>query len=177
MRCRHAATAACVTVLFGGLAAAQAIGLRFNATSSMPTGLWRVVRVSEALRAGSIVVACPPDNQAIRQAVARGYLGTGGCPDAREPLLKTIAAIGGDVVAVSAAGVMVNGKLITGTIPLGKDSAGRPLSSFALTNYRLGNGEIWLVANADPRSFDSRYFGPVLTSHVIGFAQPIWTLP
>jgi conjugative transfer signal peptidase TraF len=127
------------------------------------------------LRTGSAVVACPPDNEMIRQAVARGYIAAGSCLDAREPLLKTATALAGDVVAVSAIGVTVNGRLLAGTIPLVKDSAGRKLTWFAATNYRLRPDEVWLTANSDPRSFDSRYFGPVPASHVIGLAQPIWT--
>lgn len=175
MQRRHAAAIASVTLLFASLGAAYGIGLRFNYTSSMPTGVWRVVAPQRPLRIGSVLVVCPPDNEAVRQAVARGYIATGSCPDAREPLLKTVGALGGDVVAVMDAGVSVDGTLLTGTVPLKRDGAGRELTWFATSNYRLRPDEVWLTASANPRSFDSRYFGPVPVSHVIGLAQPIWT--
>lgn len=140
----------------------------------MPIGFWRVTEVHMPLRIGSVVVACPPDNAVIRQAVARGYIAAGNCPGSREPLLKTVGAIGGDVVAVSEAGVAVNGRLLAGSVPLENDGAGRTLTPFAAANRRLRTDEIWLTANSDPRSFDSRYFGPVPASHVVGVAHPIW---
>lgn len=174
MRRRHAAALASAALLIGGLATVNAIGVRFNATPSMPIGFWRVTEVNTPLRIGSVVVACPPDNAVIRQAVARGYIAAGNCPDSREPLLKTVGAIGGDVVAVSEAGVAVNGKLLAGSVPLENDSAGRTLTPFAAANRQLRTDEVWLTANSDPRSFDSRYFGPVPASHVVGMARPIW---
>ena len=35
-------------------------------------------------------------------------------------------------------------------------------------------GEVFLL-NADPRSLDSRYFGPLPASAVVGRAQAVWT--
>ena len=35
--------------------------------------------------------------------------------------------------------------------------------------------ELFLLSTTNPASFDSRYFGPVTISAVIGTAQPLWT--
>ncbi len=84
--------------------------------------------------------------------------------------------IAGDLVAISAAGVTVNGQPVQGTAQLPRDGAGRPLRPFPAGIYRVVAGELWLLSGHDPRSFDSRYFGPVPTKNVQGVARPIWVL-
>jgi type IV secretory pathway protease TraF len=54
------------------------------------------------------------------------------------------------------------------------DGRGRPLLAWQQCR-RLAHGELFLMSNTHPASFDSRYFGPVRASDVIGSAQPIWT--
>jgi len=160
----------------GALASANIAGLRINSTASMPRGLWRVVQRDAPLQRGEIVTVCPPDTKPIRQGVTRGYIPAGDCPDGYEPLVKPIAAIAGDLVAVSAAGVTVNGQPVQGTAQLPRDGAGRPLRPFPAGIYRVVAGELWLLSGHDPRSFDSRYFGPVPAKNVQGVAHPVWVL-
>ncbi|WP_207948617.1 S26 family signal peptidase, partial [Pseudomonas aeruginosa] len=50
---------------------------------------------------------------------------------------------------------------------------GRPLPSLQLCR-RLEPGELFLLSVTNPASFDSRYFGPVSASAVIGVAHPVW---
>jgi type IV secretory pathway protease TraF len=40
----------------------------------------------------------------------------------------------------------------------------------------VGSGDIWVLSGHDPRSFDSRYFGPVPVANVQGEARPLWVL-
>jgi hypothetical protein len=54
------------------------------------------------------------------------------------------------------------------------DGRGRPLSAWQQCR-RLHDGELFLLSATNPASFDSRYFGPVAVSAVIGSAQPLWT--
>jgi type IV secretory pathway protease TraF len=79
-------------------------------------------------------------------------------------------------VIVSRAGVTVNGRPVLDTAPLDKDSAGRPLVPFAPGTYRVKWREVWLLAAYDPRSFDSRYFGPVPEASVLALARPVWVV-
>src|SRR6266478_6210322 len=126
---RSRAGGASVLVLaFGGGALALALaaewaGLRLNDSPSMPTGLY--IRTSSESNA-SLVVFCPADPFA-RLSVDRGYRSRGNCPDGAEPLAKPIVARAGDIVELSATGMVVNGRLLPNTPPLATDTARRPL--------------------------------------------------
>ena len=159
----------------GVFMAGEAGGLRINATASMPRGLW-LVRAGEPVKRGEVVAICPPDTVDIRQAARRGYVPTGRCPGGYEPLVKPVAALAGDLVTVTSAGVAVDGSPVANTRPLTADDAGRTLHPFPSGSYRVPRGELWLLSGHDPRSFDSRYFGAVPAANVIGVARPLWVL-
>jgi conjugative transfer signal peptidase TraF len=165
---------AAMAFVFGGLVAAGAGGVRWNDSTSMPRGLWLVTTRDGAIRRGEIVAACPPDTIAVRDAILRGYIPAGRCPDGLEPLLKTAAAVAGDVVTVTPSGVAVNGVPVEDTTPLDHDSAARPLSPYPAGDYFVPPGQIWLLSSHQPRGFDSRYFGPVPAANLRGVARPIW---
>jgi conjugative transfer signal peptidase TraF len=87
-------------------------------------------------------------------------------------LLKVVAAVAGDVVAVSVNGVVVNGHPLPRSRPLSLDGAGRRLSRWPEGRYRLGLGQLWLYAD-NARSWDSRYWGPAALVHVKARAVPL----
>lgn len=162
--------------VMAGLVGANAAGLRFNDTPSMPLGLWQILPNDAPLRRGEIVAVCPPDTAAIRAGAARGYIPSGQCPGGYEPLVKPIAATDGDVVTITAGGAAINGQAVQNTVQLAHDSAGRPLTPVPAGTYPVAAGEVWLLAGRDPRSFDSRYFGPVPAANVQGIARPVWVV-
>jgi conjugative transfer signal peptidase TraF len=106
----------------------------------------------------------------------RGYIASGVCPGGYEPLLKPVAAIAGDVVSVNAAGIAVNGNPVADTVALAQDSAGRALQALPLGLYRVSPGEVWVLSDHDPRSFDSRYFGAVPAAKIAGIARQLWVI-
>lgn len=163
-------------LMAGSLVSAKVAGLRINRTASMPRGLWHVAQVTGALGRGQIVTACPPDIKAVRLGAERGYVPQGDCPGGYEALVKPIAAVAGDLVEVAAGGVRVNHQQVEGTAQLDQDSAGRPLRAFPAGAYQVEPGEVWLLSGHDPRSFDSRYFGPVTIENVQGLARPVWVV-
>lgn len=171
---RRVGLAAGLSGALAALAGGYLGGLRLNTSASMPLGLWRVNSASAPLRRGDIVTACLPETVVVRQAVRRGYLGPGVCPGGYEPVIKPVAAAGGDVVTVGPAGVSVNGDFLKDTKQLRRDSAGRPLRGYPAGTYHLRVGQLFLLAPHNPRSFDSRYFGPVPVSSVLGVAHPLW---
>ncbi|MNY64605.1 Peptidase S26 [compost metagenome] len=54
------------------------------------------------------------------------------------------------------------------------DGAHRPLRAWSQCRP-LEMGELFLLGDTNPASFDSRYFGPISASAVRGVAQPLWT--
>jgi conjugative transfer signal peptidase TraF len=152
------------------------VGLRVNDTASMPRGLWQVRKVGAPLRRGEIVTVCLSDTVLVQEAAARGYIPAGTCSGGHEPLVKPIAAVGGDLVTVTRQGVAVDGRPIENTAQLTRDSAGRPLRPVPAGIYKVRSGQLWLLSGHDRRSFDSRYFGPVPAANVQGVARPVWVL-
>lgn len=163
-------------LVMGALATGEAAGLRINATASMPRGLWRVVS-RRPIERGEIVTLCPSDDAAIREAARRGYIAAGFCPGGYEPLVKPVAAVAGDVVTVTRQAIAVDGRRLANTGQLLRDEAGRALHPIPAGSYRVAAGTVWLLSGYDPRSFDSRYFGPAPVANVTGVARPLWVLP
>lgn len=173
---RTSGTISLLVLAFGGGALALALaaewaGLRFNDSPSMPTGLY--VRTSTEFSA-SLVVFCPAEPIA-QLSVERRYRSRGKCPDGAEPLAKPIAAHPRDTVELSAKGMAVNGRLLPNTAPLVTDTAGRPLPHWPFGRYVVAPGSVWVASTYSPRSFDSRYFGPVEASQVREHVRPLLT--
>ena len=147
-------------------------GLRLNASASMPLGIYRLAVASpREIHRGTLVAVCAPSGAA-RLGWRRGYLSRGACAENSEPLLKTVAAVAGDDVAISSSGVAVNGRLLRDSKPLAFDRAGRPLVSWPREHFRIVRGAIWLHADRE-RSWDSRYWGPVPTRNVLAKVVPV----
>ena len=156
-----------LAVLVGGLHAA---GVTINLSESQPLGLYREVR--EDWHRADLVEACLPAAY-VPIALARGYVAEGGACGTHTPLIKRVAATGGDRVEVSAR-VSVNGRTIPGTELRARDSAGRALEPAA--GGTLAADEIWLVSTVVPTSIDSRYFGAVPVRNIRHRLEALWTL-
>lgn len=161
---------------YAGVGVAMLLGVmpyvRFNMTNSMPLGLWATRGEASTIDRGIAVMVCLP-YEVSGLALARRYLVHGECPGDIESVLKTVAAVAGDQVLVSPAGIAVNGQIIPGTVQRAQDSQGREMQVVAAGTYAVAPGTVWLVSNHDPLSFDSRYFGPVPAVNVRGVAYPI----
>ncbi|MFY2609483.1 S26 family signal peptidase [Achromobacter ruhlandii] len=145
--------------------------LIYNPSDSVAVGWYRVNPLGRRpgslprpLSVGSIVLTTlPPDAAAL--AAQRGYL------PARVPLLKRVGAVAPQTVCVFDALVWIDGVLVAAVLPA--DRLGRPLPSWRQCR-QLRPGELFLLSVTNPASFDSRYFGPVSASTVIGVAHPVW---
>jgi conjugative transfer signal peptidase TraF len=162
-----------VGVALASLSCAVAVmGVRLNFTPSMPLGIYRFMEVSpHEIHRGMLVAVCPPLD-ASKLGRHRGYLSGGACSGNSEPLLKTVAAVGGDVVAVSRIGVSVNGSLLAESRPLRFDRAERPMAYWPAGRYQVPHGSIWLYAGNE-RSWDSRYWGPAPARNVLAKVVPV----
>jgi conjugative transfer signal peptidase TraF len=157
-------------LILGNLIAAAS--LRLNVSASMPPGIYRFAVVSpREIHRGMLVAVCAP-SRAARLGLRRGYVASGECAENSEPLLKTVAALAGDDVAISPRGVEVNGRLLRDSKPLAFDRAGRPLVSWPRGHFRISRGTIWLHADHE-RSWDSRYWGPVPARNVLAKVVPV----
>jgi conjugative transfer signal peptidase TraF len=145
--------------------------LIYNPSDSVPIGWYRVELLAHRpgspprpLAVGSIVLTrLPVDAAAL--AAQRGYL------PARVPLLKRVGAVAPQHVCIAGRSVHIDGVPVAAALPA--DRLGRPLSPWPQCRV-LRPGELFLLSATNPASFDSRYFGPVAASAVIGLAHPVW---
>ena len=141
--------------------------LVYNPSDSVAVGWYRVDprgHGAASLLVGSIVLTRLPADAAALSA-QRGYL------PARIPLLKRVGAVAPQEVCVIGGSVRIDG--VPSAAVLSADRWGRPLPSWSQCR-RLRPGELFLLSVTNPASFDSRYFGPVSASAVIGVAHPVW---
>ncbi len=152
---------------------AEGLGFRLNDTPSVPVGLWRVSAVA-VLERGGVVSFCPPATDVFLEARRRGYLKRGNCPGALEPMLKMLAGLQGDEVLQTADALFINGSALPHSKALEADAQGRPLPALASRSFVIRAGEGFFVGD-HPRSFDSRYFGPLPLAAIEGEARPVFT--
>ncbi|ENZ81618.1 MULTISPECIES: S26 family signal peptidase [Caulobacter] len=136
--------------------------LILNTTASAPLGFYWLD--GRAPRAGDLALVRPPMDLA-RWMASRRYL------PLNVPLIKRIAAVKGQSVCIQAGVVHIDGVAVARV--LDRDRLGRTLTASTLCRH-LGPGEIFLL-NADPRSLDGRYFGPLPRQTVVGRLTPLWT--
>lgn len=150
-----------------------AAGGRFNSTRSIPLGLYWLTDTPVAKDA--YVIFCPPVSPLFDEARARGYISAGFCPGNYGFMMKRVLATGSDRVEMTGEGVRINGKHLPASAPLNADKAGRVMPRYPSGAYTLGKSELLLMSDVSGTSFDSRYFGPVDSSHVKGVIRPILT--
>jgi len=139
--------------------------LIWNASASVPVGLYAVESAS-ALRTGELVVVAPPEPLA-------SFLAEGGYLPRGVPLMKHVAALAGQSVCRNALTVSIDA--VTVGEARERDSRGRPLPVWQGCRV-IAADEVFLM-NAAADSFDGRYFGPLPTAPIIGRAAPLWTHP
>lgn len=136
--------------------------LVWNSSASAPLGLYLVLPETR-LRSGDMALITPPESFADLVA-RRGYL------PRDVPLVKQVAAMGGDHVCASGDVMTINGDKVA--VRQKADSAGRPLPWWEGCRV-LSTGEILFLMPA-AQSLDGRYFGPLSSVHVIGRLVPLW---
>lgn len=139
----------------------------YNSSDSVPVGWYRVDpagRPAGSSPVGNIVLIRLPDADATL-AAQRGYL------PIDIPLLKRVAAVAEQHVCIADRIVRIDGVSVAAA--LAADRAGRSLHAWSGCR-RLRSGELFLLSATNPASFDSRYFGPVEASAVLGIAYPLW---
>jgi len=134
----------------------------YNASPSVPLGYYWVAG-SGKTKVGDLVLVETP--ALVRDmADRRRYL------PKSVPMIKHVAALEGDEVCADKASIYINQTFA------GKrhatDLVGRPLPHWEGC-HMMGHGEVFLLNRYAPLSFDSRYFGPVASSLIIGRLRPL----
>lgn len=178
-----AAGLAGVGIVWAGVRYARAHDVILNVTPSLPLGLYHLSPPSPLgdLHDGDMVELCPPSpasSPAMRQAIRRHWLMTAPsspCADHLVPFIKRIAATPGQRVTISMSGISVDGHLLPATAIKARSKAGRAIIHYPLGGYTVRPGHVWVTDNASPWAYDSRYWGPVTTSHMLALARPVLT--
>ena len=137
--------------------------LIWNASASVPIGLYAITPASQ-LQVNVLVVVRPPEDVA-------AFLAEGGYLPRGVPILKHILALPSQTVCRFGNAVSVD------AIAIGysreRDSRGRALPVWQGCRV-LAKDEVFLM-NRSADSFDGRYFGPLPAASIVGRAEPLWT--
>ena len=152
------------TLVAVGMCAQPTPRLVWNASASVPIGLYGVRRVGK-IAVGIFVVVTAPLPLGSFLAV-RGYLPIG------VPLIKPVLALPGQSVCRDGLRITVD-RIAVGEA-LAHDSRGRRLPVWRGCRV-ISPSEVFLMNPQEEASFDGRYFGPLPVSAIVGRAIPVWT--
>jgi type IV secretory pathway protease TraF len=86
--------------------------------------------------------------------------------------LKRLVGVPGDIIRTTAQGTWVNGRLI----PNSSIPAMAPYRPYPFATFKLAPDQYWTLGQ-HPRSYDSRYQGPIPGSLIASRVEPFWTKP
>jgi conjugative transfer signal peptidase TraF len=136
----------------------------WNASNSVPIGLYRVQPATRLILT-ELVAVRPPDPLAAFLDL-NGYLPIG------VSMLKRVLALPGQTVCRNGLKIAVDG------VDVGeardRDGRNRPLPVWHGCRV-IADGDVFVMNWQSADSLDSRYFGPLPASAVIGRAVPVWT--
>ncbi len=168
MKARHIlvwAAALSVTLTVLPAVAAWSPRLLWNASASVPVGLYRLQPVDH-LAIGDLVAVQPP--AALSDFLdARGYLPRG------VPLLKHVVALEGALVCRSGDGITVDHRLLGHAQAQDRNDRDLPIWRGC---HRLAAGEVFLMNPDAPDSLDGRYFGTLPRTAITARLTPLWTV-
>jgi signal peptidase I len=164
----EAAITILVAVLLAGLVRAFVFETFWIPSSSMvpALGVYDRILVQKAfftwhdVREGDIVVfAHPPLDD---------------CPGPQnDDLVKRVIALPGQTIYSSGNSIYVNGKLLAEPYLPHDDPLGRPIAS-RQHPYRVPSGEFYVLGDNRAISCDSRYWGPIEGSSIVGKVVLVW---
>ncbi|TPG38933.1 S26 family signal peptidase [Sphingomonas koreensis] len=162
-RATIAASAVALAALTMPLIAQPNLRLVWNVSASVPLGLYRIEPGRHPL-VGELA-AVRPSPALARLMADRHYVEQGAL------LVKPVAAVTGARVCRRGHTVTIEGLRVASA--LDHDRFGRDLPRWSGCRA-LGASDYFLLARNVRASFDSRYFGPVAATSVIGRATPLW---
>jgi conjugative transfer signal peptidase TraF len=141
------------------------IALIWNASPSVPLGLYRVRPVDRFEMSDLVLVDAPGPLE--RFMKERGYL------PSDTPLLKHVVGLPGQTVCRIDRAITVDG--VPMGVALEHDRLDRPMPAWQGCHH-IADDEIFLMNQDAEDSLDGRYFGPIRSSSILGSAVPLWTV-
>jgi conjugative transfer signal peptidase TraF len=157
-------TLAVATVVLSALQTKLAIRYIWNASESVPIGLY-LIRPTGRLFVTELVAVVPPEPLAT-------FLAEGGYLPRGIPLLKRVLALPGQTVCRDQLAITVDEIWVGETRE--RDGRGRPLPIWQGCHV-LADGEVFLMNWQSADSLDGRYFGVLPATAIVGRAEPLWT--
>lgn len=144
----------------------------FNTTSSFPLGLYKISSKKNYIK-GELVSFCAIENKTFTRMIKEGYTQPHpNCSNRTPQLLKKIIALEDDNITIGKA-ISLNNQPIKNSTIFKKDHNGNLLS--IQSSQKIKKGYFWAMSDYNEKSYDSRYFGQVPLSNIIGIATPILT--
>lgn len=165
-----AGSAAAILLLITGVF--NTMGGVINTSTGIPPGFY--LKVDRPLARGKYVMFCPPNKSEFQDALNRGFISTGSCPDGFGAMMLKVAAMPGDKVTINEKGVFVGTIIQPESQPKQRDKEGQALPVLLLDNYELKDGEMLLLSDANGDAFDGRYFGPIQSEQVDSVISPVF---
>lgn len=135
----------------------------WNASASVPVGLYRLQSIDERY-VSELVAVMPPEPLAT-------FLEDGHYLPRGAPLLKHVLALPGQTVCRDGLTIIVD--TVAMSVARERDGRGRPLPAWQGCRV-IAPGELFLMNWQSADSLDGRYFGLIPASTVIGRAHPVW---
>ncbi|WP_422035549.1 S26 family signal peptidase [Reyranella sp.] len=135
----------------------------WNASASVPVGLYRLQAIDK-LYAAELVVVVPPEPLAT-------FLAQGGYLPRSVPMLKRVLALPGQAVCRRGLTILIDGTAMG--LARERDGRARSLPTWQGCHV-IAADELFLMNRQSADSLDGRYFGPIPASAVIARADPIW---
>jgi conjugative transfer signal peptidase TraF len=136
----------------------------WNASASLPIGLYRL-RPAGELAVAELVAVQPPEPLAT-------FLAEGGYLPRGIPMLKRVLALPGQTVCRDRHAITVDE--IEMGVARERDGRGRPLPAWRGCRV-VAEDEVFLMNWQSADSLDGRYFGTMPTTAIVGRAEPLWT--
>ena len=136
----------------------------WNASASLPIGLYALAPPGPLALGDLVAVALPPEHA--EWVAERGYLGRSAL------LLKRIAALPSAEVCRIGSVVVIDGNAVATAMET--DSDGRPMPAWNGCVV-LAEHQLFLLLAETPDSLDGRYFGPTDAASIVARARPVWT--
>jgi conjugative transfer signal peptidase TraF len=140
-----------------------AVRFIWNASTSVPLGLYRLRPIDELIRGQ--LLAVQPTEQLATFLADRDYLPLG------LPMLKRVTALPGQTICRAGSTLSVDNVQIGQARE--RDSQGRPLPVWQGCQV-IADGEIFLMNPRSAVSLDGRYFGVLPVTAIVGRAEPLW---